>query len=83
MIITCWNEDPTRRWEVPAMRELFSTLGSLEVRNVEAGWQQCGRFLPRITSPPHFPQVPEPEIERAVDEMDKVDSPTSPTFPQG
>jgi len=25
MITTCWNGDPVKRWEVSAMRELFST----------------------------------------------------------
>jgi len=83
MITTCWNKDPVKRWEVPAMRELFSTLGPREVLNVEAGQQRRGRFLPRITSLFQFLQVPEPEIERIVNEMHRVGFSTSFTFPRG
>jgi len=83
MITTCWNKDPAKRWEVPAMREIFSTLGPREVPNVEAEQQRRGKFLPRITSLFQFLQVPEPEIERVVNEMDRVCSSTSPTLPQG
>jgi len=81
MITTCWNKDPAKRWELPAMRELFSTLGPREVLNVGAGQQRRGRFLPRITSLFQFLQVPEPEIERIVNEMDKAGSSTSLTLP--
>jgi len=81
MIVTCWNKDPEKRWELPAMRELFSTLGPQEVSSIEAGQQRRGRFLPRITSLFQFLQVPEPEIERIVNEMDKVGSSTSLTPP--
>ena len=37
MITTCWSEDPDRRWEVPAVCDLFSTLSLQEVRNVRQG----------------------------------------------
>jgi len=39
MIVTCWSKDPAKRWEVPAMRELFSTLGPREVQNANSGNQ--------------------------------------------
>jgi len=81
MITTCWNKDPAKRWEVPAIRVLFSTLGPQEVLDVEAGRQRRGGFIPRITSLFQFLQVPEPEIERIVNEMDRVGSSTSPTLP--
>jgi len=81
MITTCWNKDPAKRWEVPAMREIFSKLGPREVLGIEAGQQRRGRFLPRITSLFQFLQVPEPEIERIVNEMDKAGSSTSLTLP--
>jgi len=83
MITTCWNKDPVKRWEVPAMRELFSTLGPREVLNVEAGQQRRGGFLPRITSLFQFLQAPEPEVERIVNEMDEAGSSTSLTLPRG
>lgn len=37
MFTTCWSEDPKKRWEARAVRELFSTLGLREVRNVNSG----------------------------------------------
>jgi len=97
MITICWSDDPTKRWEVPVMRELFLTVGlrnansgnwnAQNIRNrdrkflnIEIGQQRRGRFLPRITSLFQFLQVPEPEIERLVNEMDKACSstPSSP-----
>jgi len=77
MITTCWNRDPAKRWEVPAIHLLFSR----EALNVEVGRQRRGRFLPRITSLFQFLQVPEPEIERIVNKMDRVCSSTFPSFP--
>jgi len=82
MITTCWNEDPVKRWEVPAMRELFSTLGPQKVLDVKAE-RERGIFLPRITSLFQFLQVLEPEIERIINKMDRVGSSTSPSLPQG
>jgi len=81
MITTCWNKDPAKRWEVATVRKLFSTLGPREVLDVEEGQQRRGRFLPRITSIFQFLQVPEPEIERIVNEMDKAGFSTSLTLP--
>jgi len=82
MITTCWNKDRAKRWEIPAMRELFSTLGPREVLNVEAGQQQRGRFLPRITSLFQFLRDPEPGIDSIINEMDKAGPSTSPTLPR-
>jgi len=50
--------------------------------NIKTGQQRRGRFLPRITSLFQFLQVPEPEIERLVNEMDKASSSTFSTFLQ-
>jgi len=81
MITTCWDKNPEKRWELPVMRELFSTLGPREVLNIEAGQQRRARILPWITSLFQFLQVPEPEIERIVNEMDKAGSFASLTLP--
>jgi len=48
--------------------------------NIEIGQQRRGRFLPRITSLLQFLQVPEPEIESRVNEMDQAGFSTSPTL---
>jgi len=47
--------------------------------NIEIGQQRRGRFLPRITSLFQFLQVPEPEIECLINEMDKACSSTPST----
>jgi len=44
--------------------------------NTETGRQRLVRLLPRITSLFQFLQVPEPEIESLINEMDKVGSST-------
>jgi len=37
MIVTCWSEDRKKRWEVPAVRELFLALALREVLNANLG----------------------------------------------
>jgi len=37
MITTCWSEDPKERWEVPAIRQLFSTLSLQDVWSASSG----------------------------------------------
>jgi len=49
MITTCWNKDPAKQWEVPAIRLLFSTLGPWEVLDVEAGRQLSAIVISILT----------------------------------
>ncbi|KAF9649102.1 kinase-like protein [Thelephora ganbajun] len=75
MITTCWSEDPNRRWEVSAIRSLFSTLSLQEIQKVksdiETGRRQRGKTLPRITSLVRSLLDSELKIERLVNEMDE------------
>jgi len=50
--------------------------------NIGKGQRQRGGFLPRITSLFQFLQVPEPEIESRVNEMDQAGLSTLSTLPQ-
>lgn len=53
-----------------------------KVANAETGLQQLGKMLPRITSLFQFLRDSKPEIERRVNEMDKVSPSVVPTVPQ-
>ena len=72
IIQLCWREDRSAR---PCVDDILFCLKISAVPGIE---KQRGKLLPRITSFFRLPQEPELEIERLVNEMDKVDLPPFP-----
>jgi hypothetical protein len=67
-IVTCWSNKPEQRYELSVMHNTFSMPAN------ETRLRQRGKILQRIASAFRLPRNSEPEIERLVNEMDKVAS---------
>ena len=68
-IVTCWKNEPALRYELSVVHDVFSN-AKLDKQ------EQRGKLIPRIASLFQFLRLSEPEIERLVDQMDKVGSST-------
>ena len=84
-ITTCWSDEPGRRHNLSVVYRVFSEYDrrdlSIQVNrnptmvlDIEPGLQQHGGILPRIASLFQSLWVSQPEIERLVNEIDKVAS---------
>jgi hypothetical protein len=72
-IATCWNKKPEQRYKLSVMYHVFSSLSPQDAQNAKSDKpERRVKLIPRITSLFQFLRDSEPEIERLVNEMDKV-----------
>jgi hypothetical protein len=81
-IATCWNNEPADRYELSVVYDIFSTPGPQDTQNAKSDKpEQRIKIIPRIASLFQSLRNSKPEIERIVDEMDKVGPSTIPSHP--
>ena len=81
-IVTCWNNEPADRYKLSVVYDIFSTRGPQDTQNTKSDkLEQRIKIIPRIASLFRSLRDSKPEIERIVNEMDKVGPPTFPSHP--